>query len=108
MAHATPLILSKDLKNELKSVATAHYKRGEDRLPNTRTAMLASVDTWVRDSAADKTAWIHGYAGSGKSAPCESGIRHSQSFLCSEAILNLSHPLLSRLTVNTLSLLRMT
>ena len=30
--------------------------------------LLAGVDTWVRDSNAEKMAWIHGYAGSGKSA----------------------------------------
>lgn len=30
--------------------------------------LLSNVDTWVRDPNAEKMAWVHGYAGSGKSA----------------------------------------
>ena len=49
-------------------MSNAHYQRGAGCLLGTRVEMLADIDTWVRDPNAENMAWIHGYAGSGKSA----------------------------------------
>lgn len=56
------------LERKLKSVPTAHYQPGARCLPDTRVALLEDVNTWIRGSSNEKTAWIFGYAGSGKSA----------------------------------------
>lgn len=57
-----------DLKFKLDSVSRAHYSSGEGCLEGTRMSLLANVDAWVRGSGKEKTAWVHGHAGSGKSA----------------------------------------
>lgn len=41
--------------------------------------LLTSVDTWVRDPNAEKMAWVHGYAGSGKSALLNSIARNLEN-----------------------------
>lgn len=46
----------------------AHYSSRDSCLKGTRKALLANVDTWVRESNGEKVAWVHGHAGSGKSA----------------------------------------
>lgn len=57
-----------DLERKLKSVTSAHYQPGARCLLNTRVAILEDVNAWIRGSGNEKTAWIFGHAGSGKSA----------------------------------------
>lgn len=52
----------------LKSVLRAQHNPNEVCLENTRTMLLTKVDGWVRGSSDEKTMWIYGRAGSGKSA----------------------------------------
>lgn len=59
---------SLDLRSKLASVSLAHYSPGEGCLEGTRTALLENVDTWVRGTSKEKMTWVHGHAGSGKSA----------------------------------------
>ena len=49
---------------------TAHYRPGSGCLPNTRVDLLKDVDTWLEKNGPgeESTAWVYGYAGSGKSA----------------------------------------
>ena len=59
-----------DLENKLKSVSSAHYQPGARCLPNTRVDLLKDVGTWLGKNGPgeESTAWVYGYAGSGKSA----------------------------------------
>lgn len=57
-----------DLERKLKSVSSAHYRPGARCLPNTRVALLEDAGLWLKKSGHQTTAWVYGYAGSGKSA----------------------------------------
>lgn len=56
-----------DLEAKLKAVF-AHYQPGARCLANTRVDLLKNVDEWLKGSSTERTAWVHGYAGSGKSS----------------------------------------
>ena len=57
-----------DLRLKLKSVLKAHYAPGEGCLEDTRTNLLTTFDSWIRGSSEEKSMWVYGHAGSGKSA----------------------------------------
>lgn len=59
---------SLDLRSRLESVPRAHYSSRDGCLKGTRETLLANVDTWVREPSGEGVVWIHGHAGSGKSA----------------------------------------
>ena len=74
------------LKVELESVSRANYSPDEGCLENTRKSLLAYVDAWLHGLSEEKTAWVHGYAGSGKSALLNSIAKDLESasipFIC--------------------------
>lgn len=49
-------------------MSSAHYRLGARCLPNTRVALLEDAGLWFKKSDHQTTAWVYGYAGSGKSA----------------------------------------
>lgn len=60
-----------DLRSKLESVSKAHYSSGEGCLEGTRVKLLSNVNEWARGTGENvdkKTVWVHGHAGSGKSA----------------------------------------
>lgn len=68
--HTTSSDARKELEKELRSVPSASYDPKAGCLPNTRKALLAIADAWVRGltPSATKSVLIHGHAGSGKTA----------------------------------------
>lgn len=61
-------MLALDLRTKLESVSKAHYSSGDGCLEGTRESMLDNLDVWARATNKEKMAWVHGHAGSGKSA----------------------------------------
>lgn len=57
-----------EAERKLKSVLSAHYRPGARCLRKTRVTLLDDVNVWLRGTGNKKTAWVHGFAGSGKSA----------------------------------------
>lgn len=67
-----------DLKNDLEYVKNAYDQSGKGCLPSTRMKLLSGIDKWARDPLSETTAWVHGYAGSGKSALLKSVAKNLQ------------------------------